>query len=142
MTAILVAFFGIVIAVNFTMARLAISSFGGTVVDNSYVASQNYNDWLADADAQAKLGWHHQIQLSPDRHILFSLSNKAGPIPDVRAFGTTAHPLGKLPPRELEFVEVQTGLFRSRTALPPGRWLIQLTARKNADVARYRQELK
>jgi nitrogen fixation protein FixH len=47
MTGILVAFFGVVMTVNFTMAYVAISGFGGTVVDNSYVASQNYNRWLA-----------------------------------------------------------------------------------------------
>ena len=40
MTAILVGFFAIVISVNLFMARAAIGSFGGVVVDNSYVASQ------------------------------------------------------------------------------------------------------
>src|SRR3546814_2526847 len=49
---ILVAFFGVVIAVNIVMASFALSTFGGTVVDNSYVASQHYNQWLARADAQ------------------------------------------------------------------------------------------
>ncbi|HMP45265.1 MAG TPA: FixH family protein, partial [Sphingopyxis sp.] len=34
MTAILVGFFGVVMAVNFTMARLAMSTFGGKVVEN------------------------------------------------------------------------------------------------------------
>jgi nitrogen fixation protein FixH len=34
MTTILVAFFGVVIAVNFFMARMAVGTFGGTVVDN------------------------------------------------------------------------------------------------------------
>jgi nitrogen fixation protein FixH len=42
----MVAFFGVVIAVNLTMARLAIGSFGGVVVENSYVASQKFNGWL------------------------------------------------------------------------------------------------
>jgi nitrogen fixation protein FixH len=47
MAAILIGFFGIVIAVNIYMAKVAVGTFGGTVVDNSYVASQNYNEWLA-----------------------------------------------------------------------------------------------
>ncbi|MGE0776676.1 MAG: FixH family protein, partial [Sphingomonadaceae bacterium] len=47
MAIILIAFFGVVIAVNFYMARMAIGTFGGTVVDNSYVASQRFNGWLA-----------------------------------------------------------------------------------------------
>ena len=45
MTAILVGFFSTVIAVNVYMAHAAISTFGGTVVDNSYVASQEFNGW-------------------------------------------------------------------------------------------------
>ena len=38
MAAIMVAFFGVVIAVNVYMARLATSTFTGVVVENSYVA--------------------------------------------------------------------------------------------------------
>src|SRR3546814_19411645 len=49
---ILIAFFGVVISVNIVMASFALSTFGGTVVDNSYVASQHSNEWLATADAQ------------------------------------------------------------------------------------------
>ena len=37
MAAILLGFFGLVVAVNLYMAHTAISTFGGTVVENSYV---------------------------------------------------------------------------------------------------------
>ncbi len=57
MAAIMFAFFGVVIAVNVTMATFATRTFGGTVVDNSYVASQKYNGWLAEARRQERLGW-------------------------------------------------------------------------------------
>jgi nitrogen fixation protein FixH len=58
MTGILVGFFLVVMAVNFAMARFALSSFGGTVVENSYVASQHYNELAAQsAEAQDRLGW-------------------------------------------------------------------------------------
>ncbi len=73
MTTILVSFFAVVMAVNFTMARMAISTFGGTVVDNSYVASQNYNIWLNAADRQERLGWQVVARLDSDRHILVSV---------------------------------------------------------------------
>jgi len=46
MTFILVSFFAVVIAVNLTMAHFASSTFGGLVVENSYVASQKYDGWL------------------------------------------------------------------------------------------------
>ena len=57
MAAIFVTGFGIVIAVNVAMASLAVESFHGTVVDNSYVASQSYNGWLGKAAASKALGW-------------------------------------------------------------------------------------
>jgi nitrogen fixation protein FixH len=43
----IVGFFLVVIVVNLAMARMATSTFGGVVVENSYVASQHYNRWLA-----------------------------------------------------------------------------------------------
>ncbi|MFZ4382234.1 MAG: FixH family protein, partial [Sandarakinorhabdus sp.] len=66
---IIVGFFGVVVAVNITMARLASGTFGGTVVDNSYVASQKYNGWLAQARAQDRLGWATPLTLDAQRHV-------------------------------------------------------------------------
>ncbi|MEH6702567.1 FixH family protein, partial [Parasphingorhabdus sp.] len=41
--AMIVSFFAVVVVVNLVMAQFALSTFSGTVVDNSYVASQKYN---------------------------------------------------------------------------------------------------
>ncbi len=57
MALVFIGGFGVVIAVNLLMASVAVGSFHGTVVDNSYVASQNYNGWLAKAEASRALGW-------------------------------------------------------------------------------------
>ena len=70
MTGILVAFFGVVVSVNVFMARAAISTFGGTVVDNSYVASQKFNGWLDKAEAQKALGWTVSARLNANRLVL------------------------------------------------------------------------
>ncbi|MEM6585333.1 MAG: FixH family protein, partial [Pseudomonadota bacterium] len=45
--------FGIVAAVNFYMASRAVGGFHGIVVDNSYVASQKFNDWMDEAESMA-----------------------------------------------------------------------------------------
>ena len=55
MTGIFVLFFGVVIAVNVVMACYASSTFGGIVVENSYVASQDFNRWLDEAAAEKAL---------------------------------------------------------------------------------------
>ena len=70
MAAIFVAGFAIVIAVNLLMASIAVGSFHGTVVDNSYVASQNYNGWLKQAAASRALGWQAVPHRRADGRVL------------------------------------------------------------------------
>lgn len=125
MTMIMVAFFTVVIAVNVTMARLAIGSFGGTVVENSYVASQQYNGWLAQARQQAALGWKPAVSSDAERHVLISIMTANGPLSGARIAATATHPLGAIPPIKLTFAS-KDGLARSLQALPPGRWLLRM----------------
>src|SRR3546814_10033574 len=74
MTAILIAFFAAVIAVNMLMATVAVRSFGGTVVENSYVASQKFNGWLAQARAQRRLGWRRSEEHTSELQSLMRIS--------------------------------------------------------------------
>src|SRR3546814_2709482 len=76
---ILIAFFGVVISINMVMASFALSTFGGTVVDNSYVASQHYNKWLARADAQDRLGWDKSIAVDEGRHVRLTVRKGGAP---------------------------------------------------------------
>ncbi len=61
----LLAFFGVIIAVNLTMAYFANSTWSGLVVANGYVASQSFDKDLAKARAQEALGW--KVELSATR---------------------------------------------------------------------------
>lgn len=130
MTAILVTFFGVVMTVNFVMARYAIGTFGGTVVDNSYVASQNYNRWLAQADAQGKLGWVSDVSLNPARQVQLFVRKDNVLLSDMTAAGTAIHPLGRAASIPLLFEQSATGALLTKQALPEGRWRVQLTLRK------------
>ena len=78
MAAILIAFFGVVMTVNFIMARFALSTFGGTVVDNSYVASQSFNEWLAESRAQKALGWTVTVTSAPDDRAIVDARDAGG----------------------------------------------------------------
>ncbi|MBB6124857.1 FixH family protein [Sphingobium subterraneum] len=142
MTIILVTFFAIVMAVNFTMARIALSSFGGTVVDNSYVASQHYNAWLAQADAQQRLGWDKTVTLDDARHLVLTVRKDGVPLDTLRATATVSHPLGLAPARALHFATVETGGLRSVEALPPGRWRIDLAVSHGDNSALYQVDLQ
>lgn len=77
MAMIMVSFFSVVIAVNVFMAREAISTFSGVVVENSYVASQHFNRWLDEARAERALGWKAAISRRSDDRVELALSGMA-----------------------------------------------------------------
>ena len=141
MFAILVAFFGTVIAVNFVMAYYATRTFGGTVVDNSYVASQEFNRGLAAARAQDKLGRTKHVALDATRHVTVSVSAHSQPLVGLSADAVARHPLGREADIPMRFVPVGPGQLRSTSALPAGRWLVHLTVRSGADKARLIESL-
>lgn len=134
MTAILVAFFGVVMAVNFTMARMAVSSFGGTVVDNSYVASQKYNRWLNAAAQQDKLGWEVSASVDAERHVRIDARSNGVMLEQVTAVGDALHPLGRAADVPLVFAATPQGYLLSTKPLPAGRWNLRLSLRRGADI--------
>ena len=139
MTAILVAFFGVVIVVNFTMARYATSTFGGVVVENSYVASQEFNRWLDQAEASRALGWQATTERDGAGRLAVGL---AGAPAGVALSAEARHPLGREPDMELTFTEIEPGRFVSRQALPAGRWIVRLTATAGTDTWRQEERLQ
>ena len=64
----LVAFFGVVFAVNFLMAKLAIDTLPGTEVDSAYSASLAYEKEIAAAHDQDARNWKvdAHIERGPD----------------------------------------------------------------------------
>jgi nitrogen fixation protein FixH len=130
MAAILVAGFGVVIAVNLVMARLAVSTFGGVVVENSYVASQEFNTWLKAADQSRALGWEPRVARRKDGRIEVDFAPEASPR---MLEGMARHPLGRLPDTALAFASVGPGSFVSAEPLARGRWTLRLEGRAGND---------
>jgi nitrogen fixation protein FixH len=129
MTLILVAFFGIVIAVNFTMAYFASASFGGLVVENSYVASQKFNGWLEKAREEKALGWSVTVTRRADHHVDVTLATAGEPRGPSDVTASVRHPLGMAPERTLHFHPLGDGRYESVEALPAGRWIVHVHAR-------------
>lgn len=125
--AIIVTFFAVVIVVNFTMATLAVSTFGGTVVDNSYVAGQKFNGWLTEARREKQMGWTLTGPVRDGGRVRLSLVDAAGqPLSSAAVALRAEHPLGRAPVRDLRFTETQPGMFVSTEVLPAGRWKVKL----------------
>lgn len=128
MTFILVGFFSVVIAVNLVMAHFATSTFGGLVVENSYVASQKYDSWLEAARREKALGWTFEVKRGGAGHLTARLAGKDQPIAAAVVVAVARHPLGRLPERKLHFRPDGNGAYTSVDALPSGRWIVHLKA--------------
>lgn len=121
--AIIVFGFAVIIAVNLFMATLAVRGFGGVIVENSYVASQDFNDWLDAADEQAALGWSIEMARSENGHLVV----KAASVPDGEKVTAVARrPLGQAETTSLSFFEATPGQHVSLEPLDAGRWIVRL----------------
>lgn len=122
MAGILVAGFGVIIAVNFTMAAIASGSFSGVVVENSYVASQKFNGWLDEAEKQKALGWTAQPARDGDRLTLATAN-----VPEyAKISAEIRRPLGEPDTRTLSFSDSANGRLVSQEELPSGRWIVRV----------------
>jgi len=134
MAMILVAFFGVVVTVNFTMATLASRTFGGLVVENSYVASQKFNDWLSRARAEQALGWTLDLKRNAAGRLDANLASGGHALDGVQIAVRARHPLGRLPERSLTFRALGGGRYESLETLPAGRWILRAQAKAGPSV--------
>lgn len=122
MAAVMVLFFGTIIAVNFTMAFLATSTWSGLVVGNSYVESQRFNTVTATRERQAARGWSIDTRYADGRFAV-ALADREGRA--VGADSVTAaigRPASAQQDRTLILLPLREGGFGGDTDLAPGLW--------------------
>lgn len=142
MAMIMVGFFAIVIGVNVVMATAAIRTFGGSSVDNSYVASQKFDSWLAQARQQAGLGWSLDTAVNPKGRMEASVSTPTGILTGARITAMAEHPLGRLPSSRFMLREDRPGQYVADRALPVGRWRVRLLIERDERSARFVEEVR
>ena len=128
MLAIILAFFGVVIAVNLTMATLANTSWTGLVVENSYVASQEFNTKAEQGRAQAALGWTSSLTIAGGE-IRYRLTDVAGKA--VSLAGVTVQlrrPAYAAEDRAFVLVASNDGEFAIQATVRDGLWIIEIGA--------------
>ena len=122
----MIGFFGVIIAVNLTMAMLASGSWTGLVVKNSYVASQQFNQELAGAQAQREAGYASRVSYF-DGVLVFVLKDKDGSRLNVS--GLTAdigRPAFEQADRTLTFLPGPEQTYRLPIELGPGIWALKI----------------
>jgi nitrogen fixation protein FixH len=142
MFAIVLLFFGTIVAVNVVMAFAAAGTFPGLVVKNSYVASQNYNEMLAEARRQEEAGWASELRV--ERGVLrfrLAMANGAA-LDDLTVSAHVGRPSTAREDRVVSLMPLGRGQFEAAAILPGGRWEVDVEARRGDDLLyRNRQEI-
>ncbi|MCB5409649.1 FixH family protein [Pseudogemmobacter faecipullorum] len=116
--------FAVIIAVNLTLAWKAVSTFPGLDVQNSYVASQNFDQRRA---AQEALGWTVDQHYVPGRFSLAFTDSGGAPVMvsalSVLIGRTTVATADQQP----EFIWNGTG-YEAALSLAPGEWMMKIQA--------------
>lgn len=136
----LAAFFAIVLAVNSTMAWLAIGSFPGLVSDQAYDQGRTYNRNLSAAAAQARLGWNSRVEVTPRRDHLMTISiwltDRAGsPVRGAAPSARLERPVDAVADIVLALAEPTPGHFTADLPRPAaGVWNLHFRAARGADL--------
>ena len=132
MLAIMLAFFGVIIAVNLTMAVLARTSWAGLVVQNTYVASQQFNAKAEEGRRQAMLGFTPALSLG-DGVLRFSLADKEGrPVRLTGGTATLRRPVGDADDATVALAP-QGDALEAALAVEDGAWIVEVHADVAAD---------
>ncbi|OWV84673.1 FixH family protein [Rhizobium sp. R693] len=124
------AFFAVVICVNVTMAWFASSSWSGLVVENTYVASQEFNRKAEVMKAMAASGIVGELSLKDDV-IHYDIRNKdRSPAAVDEVTANFKRPVGDHEDFQLPFSKVGEGRFEARHRLASGDWIVEVISRK------------
>jgi nitrogen fixation protein FixH len=128
MLAIILAFFGVVIAVNLTMATLASTSWTGLVVENTYVASQQFNKKAEAGRAQAVLDWTGKLTIAAGE-VRYSLTDAAGkPVPLHGVKVLFRHPAYESEDKSVTLALATGQDFAAQHMPKDGVWIVEVDA--------------
>ncbi|NKB83035.1 FixH family protein [Brucella grignonensis] len=128
MLGIMLAFFGVIIAVNLTMAYNAIHSWSGLVVKNTYVASQEFNDKAQTGKEQAALQWQSKPFFA-EGVFTWRLTDRDG-----KAVGLTGgtvefkRPVGDVHDTKVTLTVREPGMLTAPLELGEGAWIMEVNA--------------
>lgn len=127
----LIAFFGVVFAVNGVFLYHALSTHTGVIANEPYRKGLAYNERIADEARQLARGWQDELVLAPagDRVTLKLVDSSGRPVPGLKIAGLVGRPSTTEHDVRLELGEQPGGLYAANIpALGPGTWMVSLEA--------------
>ena len=129
----IVAFFGIVFAVNGTFVYFALESWPGLTTRHAYNEGVEYNQVLAAAEAQAARGWKAEMshgEAGDNTALQIAMSgHDRRPLSGLQVRLEIVRPVGGDSIRYVDLSEAEAGIYRAGVPrLGPGRWQVGLVA--------------
>ena len=125
MVLITVAFFGVILGVNVLMAVVASRTWTGLVVQNSYVASQEFQQKADAARLQAEAGWTMNIAYEAGTLVVRALDDGV-PLALDEVTASVRRPVGGHDDATLVLMRSADG-YRGAIDLAPGVWDVAIT---------------
>ena len=139
----LVAFFGVIIAVNLAFVYFALETWPGLTTRHAYEEGLHYNKTLADAAKQHQLGWVSQVALgratAKGQRLLSVRMSRQGktPVSGLTVTAELSRAVGETLVIKARLGEERQGIYDALVRLPaPGRWEVQVHA-ENKDGVTY-----
>jgi nitrogen fixation protein FixH len=128
MLVVILGFFGVVIAVNVTMAVISSVSWTGLVVDNSYVASQEFEGKRLAHEAQVQAGWRATFTYLPGVARLVIVDGAGNDVDLGSVTLKVNRPVGGHDDKLVTLTRDARGGYSADIALDPGVWQARLVA--------------
>jgi nitrogen fixation protein FixH len=130
-----------VVVVNAIMVWFALSTFTGTTVERSYERGRLYNEVIAEAERQARIGWRFSLLWEADatdrlsgRVVLIAADAASAPLDRLSLDAVLLRPLEAPQPVALGFTQAAPGRYVAPVTLPkPGQWEVRLEARRASE---------
>lgn len=134
MLGVMFLFFGTIITVNMIMAWNAVSSWSGLVVQNTYVASQQFNGKAEAAKRRAATGIKGSLSVNGE-NVMYQVyhPSDAAYRPDSVVLNFK-RPVGETQNFELTLSPTADGKYMAVHSVPAGQWIVESIVTHSGEV--------
>jgi len=130
---IMVAFFGVIISVNVTMAVYANTSWTGFVVRNSHVAGLEFNRKSREHRAQAALGWKSALSGAGGTFRFTLVDAEGNPVALKAGTASFRRPVSDAEDATVTMAPASGGALDAPLTLRDGAWIVDIEADAGRD---------
>lgn len=133
----IIAFFGLVFAVNGYFVYEALHTYTGVVSNQPYRKGLAYNERLTQDDRQHELGWTSQLAIGAGHVMTLRLADRnARALTGLSITARIGRPSTNRFDAVIAFVEAAPGTYEVRSqGLADGAWIADVEVRANADAS-------